>query len=486
MKIPRVMSTQHPDNVTLPFFAENADMSGEDEIQEAYYAFSHLGCDEQMWDCEGKEVDDFVVRKLLTRYDYFFREKKLGEDVFLTLRVPNPDVEKAEAKVLLETLESIPRSRDAASLFYKRERAPIFEVILPMVTSAESLSRVYHYYKEFVVGKQDKPFFPGDVRIADWIGEFKPEHINVIPLFEDKTHMLEAHNIVRNYLKGKEITQQRVFLARSDPAMNYGMVSAILCNKIALQRLGRMAEEIGVEIYPILGAGSTPFRGHLAPDNVARVIEEYPDVQTFTTQSAFKYDHPLADVTAAIEQLKNSPRRRGPEINEKQCIEIIDKVSVEYRRTVETLAPLINQVATFIPRRRMRKLHVGLFGYAREMGKVSLPRVIGFCAACYSIGLPPEILGLNALDAEDFACMEDMYVNLLYDIKTSMSYFNEEVLTILPDSVKKELRFEWDGVTINREHRAVTSRIIKAVRENQTAGLQEMLVEAAQIRKSLG
>ncbi|MFN2369110.1 MAG: phosphoenolpyruvate carboxylase [Desulfurivibrionaceae bacterium] len=108
------MSTQHPDNVTLPFFAENADMSGEDEIQEAYYAFSHLGCDEQMWDCEGKEVDDFVVRKLLTRYDYFFREKKLGEDVFLTLRVPNPDVEKAEAKVLLETLESIPRSRDAA------------------------------------------------------------------------------------------------------------------------------------------------------------------------------------------------------------------------------------------------------------------------------------------------------------------------------------------------------------------------------------
>ena len=28
-KIPRVMSTQHPDNVRLPFFAESPDMSGE-------------------------------------------------------------------------------------------------------------------------------------------------------------------------------------------------------------------------------------------------------------------------------------------------------------------------------------------------------------------------------------------------------------------------------------------------------------------------
>lgn len=117
MKIPRVMSTQHPDNVLLPFFAESQDMSGDDEIQEAYYAFSHLGCDEQMWDCEGKEVDDFVVRKLLTKYDHFFRQTKLGEDVFLTLRVPNPDVEKDEAKVLIESLESIPRSCDAARLF---------------------------------------------------------------------------------------------------------------------------------------------------------------------------------------------------------------------------------------------------------------------------------------------------------------------------------------------------------------------------------
>ncbi len=107
IEIPKCMSTQHPDNVNSPFFAENTELGGEDEIQEAYYAFSHLGCDEQMWDCEGKEVDDYVVKKLLTKYEPFFRGKRLGKDEFITLRVPNPTVEKAEAKILLETLESL-------------------------------------------------------------------------------------------------------------------------------------------------------------------------------------------------------------------------------------------------------------------------------------------------------------------------------------------------------------------------------------------
>ena len=30
--IPRTMSTQHPDNVTTPFFAANPELSGEDEV----------------------------------------------------------------------------------------------------------------------------------------------------------------------------------------------------------------------------------------------------------------------------------------------------------------------------------------------------------------------------------------------------------------------------------------------------------------------
>ncbi|MEM4723659.1 MAG: phosphoenolpyruvate carboxylase, partial [Candidatus Hadarchaeum sp.] len=252
IKIPKCMSTQHPDNVHLPFFAANSALGGEDEIQEAYYVFSHLGCDEQMWDCEGKEVDNFVVKKLLSRYESFFRQTILGKDVFITLRVPNPSVERAEAKILLETLESIPRSFDAAKIFYKEDIIPIFEVILPMTTSASCLNRVYRYYSDFVVKRQSESCWEGDITIAEWIGEFKPERINVIPLFEDMERMLAVDRILRGYLRDKDVSYQRVFLARSDPAMNYGLVTAVLLNKIALQRLDRLARELDIKIYPIV------------------------------------------------------------------------------------------------------------------------------------------------------------------------------------------------------------------------------------------
>src|SRR3989338_7947469 len=97
MKIPRTMSTQHPDNVHTPFFSQNAVLEGDDEIKEAFYSFSHLRCEEQLWDCEGKEVDTHVVKKLVTRYEPFFTNNRLGRDFFLTLRVPNPEIEKNEA-----------------------------------------------------------------------------------------------------------------------------------------------------------------------------------------------------------------------------------------------------------------------------------------------------------------------------------------------------------------------------------------------------
>jgi hypothetical protein len=43
---PRAMSTQHPDNVAVPIFANGAVLSVDDEVKEAYNAFVHLVYDE--------------------------------------------------------------------------------------------------------------------------------------------------------------------------------------------------------------------------------------------------------------------------------------------------------------------------------------------------------------------------------------------------------------------------------------------------------
>jgi len=485
MKIPKCMSTQHPDNVTPPFFAGSAELGGDDEIQEAYYTFSHLGCDEQMWDCEGKEVDNFVVKKLLTRYDTFFKEQRLGKDVFITLRVPNPTVERTEAKILLETLESIPRSFDTAKLFYNDDIPPIFEVILPMTASARCLDRIYNYYCDFVVGKQNKPFRKGDITIGEWIGEFKPEKINVIPLFEDMENMLDAHNMTKEYLamQGNGVEYQRVFLARSDPAMNYGIISAVLLNKIALHNLHQLSGDIGVEIYPIVGVGSAPFRGNLRPQTVERVAKEYPSTHTFTIQSAFKYNNPSEEAKKAIKFLRERTVGIPHEVDEERCLQIINKYSKEYQKQIAILAPIINKIAKHVPSRRKRNLHIGLFGYSRKMGEIILPRAITFTCALYSIGLPPEILGLNALNEDDLQFIKEVYVNFEYDLKDALRYFNPT--TILPN----DLEINVDGLVdfdTDEEHKEITDHIATSLLNNETENLGELVLRAGNLRKFLG
>ena len=189
------MSTQHPDNVRAPFFSDNIVMEGDDEVKEAFYSFSNLNIKEQLWDCEGKEVDNFVIKKLLTRYAPFFRENRLGKDVFMLLRVPNPEVEKNEAKILFEVLESIPRSFDISNAIYHDDIAPLFEVSIPMVSSSKSLLRISEYYKKYVSGKQNISLIDGDIKISEWIGRFCPSKIRIMPLFETRSAMLSCDRI---------------------------------------------------------------------------------------------------------------------------------------------------------------------------------------------------------------------------------------------------------------------------------------------------
>jgi len=485
------MSTQHPDNANVPFFATGPAVGDDAEVHEAYYAFNRLGCDEQMWDHEGKEVDSFVVSKLLSQYGSFFKKKRLGRDVFLTLRVPNPDRERGMAKVLLEVLESIPRSFDYAKHFYHHDIAPVFEIILPMTTSAAELNRVWHYYREFVTGKADRPVIAGDVTLREWIGDFAPREIRMIPLIEDKKSMLRAHEIVEEYIRDKPLEHQRVFLARSDPAMTYGSTSAVLLLKIALHRLHLLEKKVGIPIYPILGLGSAPFRGNFKPTHFKSRLKGYPSVQTFTVQSAFKFDYPEELVRSAIRDLKNATRRDPiPVQDEEALLAVIEKISGTYARQVRALAPLINKVSQYVPSRRKRRLHVGLFGYARSVSGIHLPRAISFCAALYSVGVPPELLGLADLSRQELAFIIRHYPNFMQDMLDALQFLDTESFGMLSAGIrsdlKRTLKLIKEHVEPNPIHQALVRAIRKCLGREDTEVISGLITQAARERKFLG
>lgn len=479
------MSTQHPDNVSSPFFAKNPELDGEDEVLEAFYVFSHLGLDEQMWDYEGKEGDDYVVKKLLSKYRYFFKEHRLGKDVFLTLRVPNPEFESVESKILLETLESIPRSFDTSYTVFQDEIPPIFEVILPMTTSAKSLERIYRYYTDFVVGKEEKPIFDKDIKIKEWVKEFNPKKIEVIPLFEDFEHILGADSIVAEYIKGKDLKYMRVFLARSDPAMNYGVINAVLLVKLGLYKLWKLSNKVGIQIFPIVGVGSAPFRGNLTPYNVLRIAEEYRSVYTYTVQSSFKYDYPIRDVVEAIKQLKGIVPLNPKEIDESLIQSVFLRLSNAYFSHIEALLPAISKIAKHIPSRRKRKLHIGLFGYSRENAKIKLPRAITFTGSLYSIGIPPEILGLEILTKEEFKSIKSYYINIENDLRDALKFANPDS-PLFPKGILQKIEEFGISYEIDPEHRELTKAISSTILDIKSYNLDELILRAAQIRKFIG
>ncbi len=520
-KIPSTMSTQHPDNVQLPSWANGETISGEAEVRETFFAYHELKCEEQMWDWEGKDVDPNIVRKLLVNYPEFFEEHIIGRDVFLTYRIPNPSVERTEKKGLIEALESIPRCYDIAESFYKKkDYPPIFEVILPFTTSHLELLRVIFCYSKIIVGKEKiKLNEMENISVKDWVGRFKPKKIELIPLIEDRESLQNIDKILSGYLKHVKTSYLRVFLARSDPALNYGLFPAVLLIKLALSKIRNVSQEYGVEMFPIVGTGSLPFRGHLTPANVNNFLQEYGGVKTVTVQSAVKYDYEKEDVKKTIEKLNTELQKKDAKVmteKEEEKVKGIIKIFTEsYQRKVEKLSDLINFVAKFVPKRRARKLHIGLFGYSRQIGSTQLPRAIEFTAAMYSLGLPPELIGTSALERlseEDWKLLDEYYVNWRKDLQCASGYFCWQNLNylmgerkivnkitkkfglkeVIPE-IMKDLQLLEENLGINlgprsleqRKHENIANNILISLVGDHRETVRYIL-EAGRIRHSLG
>ena len=189
---------------------------------------------------------------------------------------------------------------------------PIFEVILPFTTEAQELIMLLNYYKKAIIGHEDTALYES-ITTKEWIGTFNPKSIKVIPLVEDFNSIINVDKIVRPYLQAVKPRQQRVFIARSDPALNYGLICAVLLSKNCLKQTQALEKQQDTLIYPILGVGSKPFRGHLSPENIDNFLEEYKGLSTVTVQSAFRYDYPTAQVKEGVETFNQRLPNGEPE-----------------------------------------------------------------------------------------------------------------------------------------------------------------------------
>ena len=288
----------------------------------------------------------------------------------------------------MEALDTIPKSADIASAFYSRDITPIFEVALPMTTIHLQLLRVDSYYKNIVSGKQHMHIHPEieDIKIKDWMGRIIPEKINIIPLVEDKNSILSIKEILKGFIKHRKPEYMRPWLARSDTALNYGLVSSVLLVKYGASEIYKVEEETGVKQYPIIGTGSLPFRGHLRPENLENFLDQNREFYTFTIQSSAKYDFEIKETKRMIKAIKrHRPYTKSSFGLEKDDInDIVNIFSNKYRNSIIFISDLINKMSFYVPKRRTIKLHIGLFGYSRKVDVgIHLPRAISFTACMY-------------------------------------------------------------------------------------------------------
>ena len=498
-KIPSLMATQHPDNAGRPYWLPRAFLSTKDEVKESFLCFSDLGIDEYNWDWEGKFVDEAVVDRLLHKHLSYFKKHPLGKEKFLTFRIPNPRVEKqfrlARAFMVVVTSSQLAQSLSFAD-------PPIFEAILPLTETPDELIEIQEAFRDLV--NIDHRL----LKMKDSV-----QHIELIPLFEQVAKMIDSANLLREYIRlhkkafGKTPDYIRPYCARSDPALNSGLVPTILALKLALSSYLRLEEETGVKLYPMVGTGSLPFRGSVTPDTVNNALEEYAGVSTIILQSAFRYDYPLSKVKEAVSQLKKElPKRKATKINTvntQKIRKVLPFFEQAYQKTIETLSPLINSVSMEVGKRRERMLHIGLFGYSRGMGKVTLPRAIPFTAALYSLGLPPEIIGTGrgirkAKKQGLWETVSPYYLHLKDDLVRAGYFLNKENAEAIAKekniwydikeditAIEEELGIEL-GPKIDEHsaHRQLAKEIYK--RFTHRKKLSQLITYGGKLRRSLG
>lgn len=501
------MATQHPDNAGAPWWKEGPFVSTQDELDELLILFKDLPIDEYMWDWEGKHVDEAVGEKLYARAHEYFAAHPLGEEKHLTFRIPAYEDGKMHrtARAFMNVLSLWDMAAEM-----RLPRPPVTEMFVPLTTKAAHLIAVRAAFEE--VALHHRAIFKTTTQAVT-----REHMIHVTPLVEDVESLFGIRDIVEPYwntldLRSQELQSRglRVFLARSDPAMNAGIVPAVIALKSALSTLAELSDELKIPVHPVIGTGSLPFRGSVNPSYTETFLPQYAGVRTYSIQSAFRYDYPRPDVEKALTEMRTKAPTlsalRISEADRKAMLALSTELIALWKATIEPLAPFINKIAKFIPPRRERLQHIGLFGYSRGIGAVTLPRAIGFTCAFYSVGVPPELLTTGralklAKEKGILPLLEKVYPALREDLLHSGKYFNRENLELLSRQEKafvpvlEDVRLieDWLGSPLGPTkprhviHRNITSTITQRILGDvDPEVIRQDIVEAAVIRRSLG
>ncbi|MEJ6951613.1 phosphoenolpyruvate carboxylase [Natronospora cellulosivora (SeqCode)] len=406
-KISSTMMTQHPDSAAkyVPI---------QDEVNEAINGLKPmpegLGLEEIMIDFEGKLTPYHQTAQIVMG----LLENGLtpGKDVFVTPRVANARKETAFRQIMafLSITETIVGAKEFSEL------QSVVEVILPMVSSAEELIKV-------------KKRIDSVAKLA--VDEFGMKEnrnlLQLIPLIEEVPELVKIDDIINDFVRELRkndypLDYLRFMLGRSDPALSYGNVSAVLANRIALSKSYKAGENLGIDIYPIFGGGALPFRGHVTLENIHNVLETYPGLKTITIQSGIRYDQSsdkLNDMVKIIqEELPQSKPHFYTDEEYQQIYNYIGIFTSTYLDVFFKISPTVAKLSDFMPRQRDRLARKSGLGYARDIARpkdiasfvndaeikaelskfnteieLALPRAITFTASLYSIGLPPVFLG---------------------------------------------------------------------------------------------
>lgn len=406
-KIPSSMMTQHPD-------AASRYIPIQEEVDEAILGLSAspkgLGIEEIMIDFEGKltpyHQTGQIVLGLLSKGII------PGKEVYVTPRVPSASKETVFRQLM--ALMSVVEANVRASEWSKTQA--VKEIIIPMceneveiVEARKRISDVIQLgHREFGI-------------------ENDPNLLQPIPLVEEVPELLNIDSMLSQYVErcrdlGLLTERIRLMVGRSDPALSYGMVPAVLAAKVAIAKAFEIGARYGIEIAPILGAGSLPFRGHISLESIESVLATYPGVRTITIQSAMRYDHGFDKTRRLAALLKERLTEKSVLYFTKEELKVIYEIvaifTKHYLFTFSKIIDLICKISDIVPQQRDRLTRYGALGYARDIARpeklaafladdrlcqelqelhhhlgLPLPRAISYVAAMYSIGVPPEFVG---------------------------------------------------------------------------------------------